>query len=242
MKSKLNLGIILFFVIFSSLEASILGFDQYEIDFRVDSSLTGLTYSDNFQLTESNLVYANPGNEYAWIKTAVYPVGLAFRPPRSVSLNLDIQGQIPDSIYCYVYYRYSADKVHWSEWVNLPPEDSARQDFLRSNSFQIIRPRNVDLQYQRLMEEWRKTGPVWICDEDALCRWIALHNPEYFSWEIPFIGFVQFYIEFPYLYEKISIEKINTSAMWGVSGLTTLPTDGSEGDTYSSWHFDLNEY
>ncbi|MGC9367360.1 MAG: hypothetical protein ACP5FK_10035 [bacterium] len=239
---KIWLTTALIFIYFLSVHSSILGFDQYEVNFSEDSTLTGLKYSDNFQLSEDRLCYTNPGNQYAWIKTAVYPVGLAFRPARAVSLNLDVTGKIPDSIYGYVYYRYSADKVHWSEWTNMPREDSTGEDYLRSYCFHIIRPHTVDLQYQRMQEEWKKTGPVWICDEDALCRWIALNNPEYFSWEIPFVGYVQYYIEFPYLYEKISIEQVNVSAMWVVSGLTTLPTDGSEGDTQSKWHFDLNEY
>ena len=174
-----------------------------------------------------------------WIKSQDIPVGLAFRPPSAVNIYLTIKGELGDSFPHNIYFRYGCDRVHWLTWYEIPLLPDSSTIYSKTYSYQLILPAPARIRYDELMTEWRKTKPVWICDETALCQWIAENYPDFFTDEFPFIGYIQFYIDTWGLNYPVTVNSINAQIIWGVGGLMTIPDDGAEPDTETSWYFDL---
>jgi hypothetical protein len=85
--------------------------------------------------------------------------------------------------------------VHWSTWYNLRSLKS--QDGIASSVYEsnLAIPRMAQAAYYAKMQEWWKTNPPWSSDEHELCVWITNQDPDFFSREFPFIGYVQVRIE-----------------------------------------------
>jgi len=232
--------IILLFIPFQ-IFGSILGFDEAIIDLTEDSLNNNIEWSSQYELTDKGLsVYADTEEvqHNLWIKSNVIPVGLAFRPIISVNINVTINGEIGDSFLQNVYFRFGCDRVHWSTWYQMTIENESNINSITYN-YQLILPEPARVKYNELLNEWRETEPVWICDETAFCYWISENYPDFFSNEFPFIGYLQFYYDSWWLNHPVTINSINAQMRWGVGGVMANPNDGTEPDTESKWYFDL---
>jgi hypothetical protein len=205
--------------------ASILAMETTSIIFEKDKrSAEGVIWTQNATLTDAGLV-AMAGE--MWVQTAKIPAGLAWRPPTAARVELSIQGETPK--YATAYVRYGCDGMHWSTWQPLTRANNVVRGELRV-------PEVARRKYLELMDEWRQTDPVWSCDEDALCRWIAKQQPAFFEKELPFLGYLQFRIEDSSGQRPLTIARMETRAMWGVSGLQTIPR-GPKPDYQKKWCF-----
>src|SRR5207244_3506693 len=92
-------------------------------------------------------------------------------------------------------------------------------------------------RYSALQEKWRATKPLWSCDEDALCRWIAKHEPKFFEKEIPLLGYLQFRIEDYSGDRDLTIRKLVVDTSWAVSGLHSIPSNNVKPDYSKKWWF-----
>ena len=96
--------------------------------------------------------------------------------------------------------------------------------------------------YQAKMQEWWQTKPVWTSDEHELCVWIASQDPEFFSREFPFIGYVQVRLEGET--RGLQLKSLSVKVSATVSGLTAFST-ASKGQARSTtgekWFFDVSK-
>jgi hypothetical protein len=99
----------------------------------------------------------------------------------------------------------------------------------------------VQKAYYAKMQEWWKTNPAWSSDEHELCVWIASHDPDFFSREFPFIGYVQVRIEGET--RGLQLKSLSIKVSSSVSGLTAL--GGSKAQvrptTGEKWFFDVSK-
>jgi hypothetical protein len=89
---------------------------------------------------------------------------------------------------------------------------------------QIGIPQKERKSYQDLLEQYHRMDVQWTSDEEAAVKWILTKDPNFFSRQIPFIGYLQFLFETT-LNGGQRIEKIKSDVAYGVSGLSTIPKD-----------------
>ena len=222
-------------------QAAVLGYETHEIAFEEGKSTPGTTWSDNMTLRKGGL--QSPAHETnvvheIWVQTGKIPVGAAWRPPRGSKIWLSVIGVGEGKELPQVFVRYGADGVHWSTWYELKPSAGPKDGALWTFEYHLLLPGVVGQRYNELMRSWWETDPNFASDEDAFCRWLAKHHPDYFATEIPFLGWAQFRIEQRFRERPVRIEKLKAEFAWGTGGLHMAPKDGKYPEA-RKWHFDL---
>jgi hypothetical protein len=226
----------------AAIQAQIGSSNSVKIRFAPAETLNGITWSSSVLLTESGLFLerlAPNTSAEVWVQSQPMAAGMSWRPPTSVMVRVEVESGPDDFTYLHSYFRYSCDKVHWSTWYNLSSAKAQPKDIAFAYEGWLSVPRVARKEYAALSQEWWKTNPVWSSDEHELCIWIAKRNPDFFSSEFPFIGYIQVRIEGETRGMSLKSLRINTSS--SVSGLMSVKKGQVRSTTDEKWFFDLSK-
>ena len=225
-----------------TVHAQIFSTDKTKIQFAPNKVPDGVTWSQSVSLRDSGLfaekLPPNMASE-VWVQSQPISAGMSWRPPTSASVKLEVEAGAEDFTYLKAYFRYSCDRVHWSTWYNLrplKPQDAIAASVYESN---LEIPRLVQSAYRTKMDEWWKTNPPWSSDEHELAVWITNQDPDFFSREFPFMGYVQVRIEGET--RGLQLKSLTVAVSSGVSGLTALSTGRVRSTTGEKWFFDVSK-
>jgi len=222
-------------------EAIVHGGPATRIRFQKGRVPAGLSWSPNLTLTEDRgLVPPKPKEKTSyevWLRTQKVPAGLGWRPPSSVRVTLSVYGTAASGFPLNSYLRYGCDGRHWSTWYRMEPSKETRDGAMKTYVCRIEVPGVARERYRALMLKWWKTQPVWPSDEAALCRWIIKQEPDFFSREFPFVGYLQILQESQGLETDFALTQMEISVRWTVGGKHSTPRDGSEPDSEKEWSF-----
>jgi hypothetical protein len=224
--------------------ADILSADSTTIVFARGKVPEGVTWSSAMQLTERGLEtkrLSSPNQSWDfWAQSQPISVGLSWRPPTSINLKLSASGDPAQDGHMWAFFRYSSDKVHWSSWYQLPISDKDTKGSASVYQGYLSLPRVASERHDELMRQWWKTDPDWSSDEHEFCLWLAKNHPEYFSTELPFIGYIQ--IRFEGSGHHVRLENVKIDRSWGVGGLHSPPKRKRRETSEEKWFFDLSKY
>lgn len=224
-------------------QAQIFYSDTVNIQFAPAKVPDGVTWPPSVSLRDGGLSSEKlPPNMSAevWVQSQPISAGMSWRPPTSATIKLEVEGGAEDFTYLHAYFRYSCDRVHWSTWYNL--QSLKPQDGIVASVYEsyLSIPRMAQGPYYAKMQEWWKTNPPWSSDEHELCVWIASQDPDFFSREFPFVGYVQVRIEGETRGVQLKSLLIKISA--AMSGLTTLSKGRGRSTTGEKWFFDVSKF
>lgn len=242
-------------ILAASANAGILGQHSLEIDFtKPAEARQKATWSEPDRLMCTARGFGLDAEDNAcrdgWLQTTPVGVGESWRPTGSTRLSVTLKparrmvtlpnGQTYTPSGPSVYARHSPDAVHWSDWQPLARDmdASAKSGTLIYRGELGVPHRNREA-YDKLHEEYRKLDVPWVDDEEALCAWIVKREPEFFSRNRPFVGYVQYLIEdcFP---GGQRIESLSASMSWAISGMHHPPKDPNaekRHSTVNGWRF-----
>jgi hypothetical protein len=174
-----------------------------------------------------------------WVQSQPISAGMSWRPPTSVTVRLEVEAGAEDFTYLNAYFRYGCDRVHWSTWYNL--RSLKPQDGIAAFAFEsdLATPRMAQSAYHAKMKEWWNTNPPWSSDEHELSVWIANQDPDFFSREFPFIGYVQVRIEGET--RGLQLKSLSVKVNSAVSGLTAFSSGRGRSTTGEKWFFDVSK-
>lgn len=227
----------------SSAGASILGRKSLAIDFtNASDAKAKATWSEPDKLSITTNGLGRDGGAASsldgWIQTIPLALGLSWRPPYAISVRVSIQpkpaefflnsGQKSTPYAGDVYVRYSPDLQHWSTWQVLlasePHSNQEKQKPGRHFRGKVRVPYSERDQYGRLISEYAKLDVPWKSDEDAAVRWILEKEPDFFTKQLPFIGYVQFRYEAGF-YGGQRIRSFQADVSYAINGFHSLPKD-----------------
>lgn len=224
--------------------AEIIDGNQGEILFTEIKTAPDAIWSSSFRLTKDGLSGPQPRPKTSyevWLQSGKFPAGLAWRPPRSANVNVQVFGRASIADFPLEgYVRYGCDGAHWSTWYHMKPAEKRPPDAIHSYTAHIWLPSVAGEEYEMLMRQWQKTDPDWPSDEDALCRWILKRKPDFFRDHVPFIGYIEIRLEDNGLRDAISITRISVATSWGVGGLHVSPKEGTKADYDKDWCLELD--
>jgi hypothetical protein len=197
-----------------------------------------VTWSRSISLTESGLSSEKlPSNSSAevWVQSQPISAGMSWRPPTSARLRLNVEAGTQDFTYLNAYFRYGCDRVHWSTWYNLQPVKPENEISKRIYEGSLSIPRTANEPYYSKMHEWWKTKPAWSSDEHELSVWIVSQDPDFFSHEFPFIGYLQVRIEGET--RGLQLKSLSVEVGSAVSGLTGASKGRVRTTTGEKWFF-----
>jgi len=177
-----------------------------------DANAKATWSSTNAGLSKEGLGWSGnpPRTSNLWIETRPLPLKLAWRPPASVGLRLQVDmsttmiaqpdGKPQEPAIGCLYARYSGDAKHWSSWQPLPQEWIEKEEGKVIFHGQLMIPDKIREPYKKLLEEYAAyiaTEKPFQTEQDqaAALRWILNKQPDYLQRQIPFIGYVQFLYE-----------------------------------------------
>jgi hypothetical protein len=234
--------------------ASMLGFQTVEVNFKNQKEArVKARWSNQDKLNITSQGLGASGDPAVVVNTSIetidpFAVGYSWRPIQSANISVEISpprktlslanGQtfVPSAGSFYV--RYSPDAKHWSSWQVIEMNKGTQNnDGSWKFNGQIGIPQKERKSYQELLEQYYRLDVPWTSDEEAAVKWILGKDPNFFSRQIPFIGYLQFLFETT-LNGGQRIEKIKIDVAYGVSGLSTIPKDkhAEEGRTIP-WRF-----
>jgi len=241
MRNKIKVAVFILFLLLSATrtKAQIFYEEKVDIPFAPDKVPDGVTWSSTVSLKDGGL-FSEKLPSYmsreVWVQSQPISAGMSWRPPTAATIKLVVDAGAKDFTYAHAYFRYSCDRVHWSTWYNLR---SVTPDAYEGD---LSIPRMAQEAYQAKMQEWWQTKPVWTSDEHELCVWIASQDPEFFSREFPFIGYVQVRLEGET--RGLQLKSLSVKVSAAVSGLTAFST-ASKGQARSTtgekWFFDVSK-
>jgi len=219
--------------------------DTVNIQFAPAKVSDGVTWSPTVSLRDGGLSSEKlPPNMAAevWIQSQSISAGMSWRPPTSATIRLEVTAGAEDFSYLHAYFRYSCDRVHWSTWYNL--QSLKLQDGIAAYVFEsyLSIPRMAQGPYFEKMQEWWKTNPTWSSDEHELCVWIISQDPDFFSREFPFIGYIQVRIEGET--RALQLKSLSIKVSSAVSGLHAFSTSSKgrgRSTTGEKWFFDVTK-
>lgn len=239
-KYLILLGWVFFLTV--TVQAQIFSDDTVKIQFAPTKVPDGVTWSSSVSLSESGLflerLSPNTSAE-VWVQSQPIAAGMSWRPPTSVTIKVDVEADAGSFAYLHAYFRYSCDRVHWSTWYNLSSAKAQGRNAVSVFGGWLSIPRMAQKAYHTQQQEWWKTNPAWSSDEHELCNWIVGKDPEFFSHEFPFIGYVQARIEGETKGIQLKSLAINISS--AVSGLTALGKGRARSTTGEKWFFDTSK-
>lgn len=186
-----------------------------------------------------------------WIRTLPKALGSSWRPTRTVSSTLTLHftsdedtkvGESADAKgNARAFIRYSPDLVHWSSWQAMTrkpgDENDSSENTVQEFVAQTVTP-DVEWQpYGDLLREYALGDVPWASDEGAAVQWIVNNDPEFFSKQIPFIGYVEYLYE-SRLKRSDCVDSLSIDIAWSVGGLTTAPKPGTPVPREGSWAYD----
>ncbi|MDZ4820960.1 MAG: hypothetical protein SGJ20_18500 [Planctomycetota bacterium] len=168
-----------------------------------------------------------------WIETEPLAIGRSWIPPQNAGIRITLQTNYPADVATgqksaifytpSIYVRYSADRVHWSDWQPTDKKEDPRNPGTPLYTTRIGLARRASETYHAKLEEWSRRDDIdWGSDEDAFCRWLVKQDPEFFAKERPFIGYVQFLIEDSFKGSQ-RLTRFDAGVYWSVSGLHQNP-------------------
>jgi hypothetical protein len=221
--------------------ASILGFQTLELNFKNQDEVSAkVQWSNKDKLNITSQGIGTSLDPAVVVNTSIetlgaFAVGYSWRPIQSAHVSVEISpprrtlslanGQtfVPSAGSFYV--RYSPDAKHWSSWQVIElNKGTQKNDGSWKFDGQIGIPQKERKSYQDLLEQYHRMDVQWTSDEEAAVKWILSKDPNFFSRQIPFIGYLQFLFETT-LNGGQRIEKIKINVAYGVSGLSTIPKD-----------------
>ncbi|OPL18333.1 MAG: hypothetical protein AVO35_05670 [Candidatus Aegiribacteria sp. MLS_C] len=223
---------------------SILDFRVLEIDLTDAAAGSSCTWSDPELITVTPEGLGWEGDPVSlrdgWLLTVPMPLGLSWRPPSSVSICVTMlpeareveldNGQTFMPYPGEVFVRYSPDTEHWSTWQVLRQgPDPSRGGLDGSGTHfhgSVAVPMIQRDAYAVLLREYAGMKVPWRSDEDAACRWITESDPDFFSDNLPFIGYLQFLYEGSF-HGNRRITGFRAEVFYGISGLHYAPEDES---------------
>jgi len=235
--------------------AEILGNTQQVIDFtQPEQAAKSATWSNPKQLDCTKEGFGWDGEKRAsydgWIETEPLAIGTNWRPTHNAGIRIKLQTNYPAVVAPTpnsklfntpsIYVRYSADRVHWSDWQ---PTDFSEDPRAPGNVLYTTRvgvPQRASKSYQAKFQEWsRRADIAWASDEDEFCRWLVQQQPEFFAKERPFVGYVQFLVEGSFKGSE-RLTRFEADVQWDVSGVHQSPKNDPQNKrlaNQSSWNF-----
>lgn len=195
-----------------------------------------------------------------WFKTKPVAVGLSWRTPIAVTVHATIQPLPAEFTTGYgkkatpyvgdVYVRYSPDYHHWSSWQALQagahpsswqmlPQTAAENKNPGRQFSGLVRvPYSARERYGKLLSEYSRLDVPWTSDEEAAARWAVSREPDFFSKELPFIGYLEFLYEGNF-HGGQRIRSFRADISYGMSGIAAIAKDPSvEKDRHAMpWRF-----
>jgi len=173
-----------------------------------------------------------------WIETRAVAIGESWRVPSSAMVRIAIRpdtsattlkgGQKFTQNPGYAYVRYSPDLSHWSSWQALqhsePRSIEDKKTPARFYEGMVSIPQRERIKYENLLREYSRREVPWVSDEEAAVIWILSGDPDYFSKQLPFIGYVQFLYEVQ-LHGDERIRSFNATVSYGMGGKHQPPNN-----------------
>jgi len=230
-----SVAMVLIGMLVSSVSASSIEFSSLFIDLTdIGDARAKATWSEEIlSITETGLGWNGEpaSSQEGWMQTLPLALGLSWRPPYSVSVRVSVDHEfLPDkgqgATPCpgMVYARYSPDMEHWSAWQALAVEGSERGRF----QGELRVPDSERERYSRLLSEYSRLDVPWKSDEHAAVLWIIGREPDFFSRQLPFIGYVQFTYDADF-HAGLRIKSFAAEIVYTIGGIHTPPEDP---DTY----------
>lgn len=236
--------------------ASILGFTQVKIDLtdaQDSAKKAKWARPEKIFISSGGLGWDGPPNAErdGWIQTEPVAIGYSWRTPESMSVRVIIrpapkeetlsngQKYIPYPGAAYV--RYSPDLAHWSSW-QLLQNSEARSDDEKADpglfrEGRIGVPAKERQHYAELLNEYSRLEVPWGSDEEAAVAWMLKREPDFFSKQLPFIGYVQVLYERPFV-AGARIKELRADITWGMGGMAQPARDPkAEKDRSTPWRF-----
>ena len=214
-----------------SLAQQVLWSDPLHVVVTKDGLKLAMDPRDGITPDQLHLVHRN-----VWVETAEpIAVGWSWRPVKNCNITVRKyppgEFQFTDNSVIFpsgsLYVRYSADAVHWSTWQGLPTTQPEPNKGMKHEFRGDIRvPDKEQKQYQKKVMEYSRMDVPWGSDEEAAVKWILRDNPEFFSKNLPFIGYVQFLYEQSLAGDE-TIERIEIQIRYGAGGIHMPPRDES---------------
>ena len=218
--------------------AAIMSSHQQVIDFtRPDQAAKLATWSDPQHLGCPKEGFGWDGSDRsyrdAWIETEPLAIGTSWRPTQNAGIRIKIQTNYPaivvtgpDSKAFHtpgIYVRHSADRVHWSDWQPTDMNEDRRMPGTVLYTTRVGVPRRTIETYHAKLREWSRRDDIeWGSDEDEFCRWLVKQEPDYFSKERPFVGYVQFLVETSF-HGGQRLTRFEADVSWSAGGIHQPP-------------------
>ena len=215
-------------------QAAILGMEEQKLDFTkadVVEKIAKWSHSDKVKPGPNGLGWTGEHNSSydLWIETSeLLALGTSWRPTLSATLTVTIPwtGPKAEEIRGTVYARYSPDGVHWSTWQALQGDEDNGSKVEKRYQGTLSVPSRERTRYTELLQEYGELDVPWTSDEEAAVEWILGKHPDFFSNELPFIGYVQILYK-THIPGSHHIEKIDIRASYGMGGLHQAPKDNA---------------
>ncbi len=254
MKKIITLLLVLF-SLSNLVYAVMMGRQELKIDFtdKTDAQ-TKAAWSnpDKANITKDGLCWNERGKIYrhCWMQTVPLAVGWSWRPARAARVTAKIKPEGKPKIYQEqefglplgdMFVRYSSDKKHWSSWQVMDYTKPEGGKYPAEKMFTVLIgiPQKEQEEYETYMKKYQQMDVSWGSDEEAMVKWILEQDPQFFSKNIPFMGYVQF------LYETSDpegqqITGFEAQADFAVGGLHNPPKDASIFEQRDSipWRFE----
>lgn len=235
--------------------AEIMGRQQQAIDFTAPAEAAKQsTWPNSKQLGCTKDGFGWGGDKRTsidgWIETKPLAIGTGWRPPQSAEVRIKIQTNYPAIVSTShhskifytpgIYVRYSADRVHWSDWQPTKLSEDPRESGSALYTASIGVARRTSHAYRTKLQQWsRRDDIVWASDEDEFCRWLVKKEPDFFAKQRPFVGYVQFLIEDSFKGSQ-RLTRFEADVSWGVSGMQTIaqsPVATKRQNSSGAWDF-----
>lgn len=236
--------------------SSILGSKSIYIDFRNPTDLDKQAIiSDTSILTLSKDGWGWEGEgvtHEGWFKTKPLAIGLSWRPTFVATIRVVIKPKVHEIDFDKehkmmpdigdIYVRYSSDLVHWSTWQALQHTNPQPTDGRYFNA-SIRVPYQDRGRYGQLLTQYSMLDVPWKSDEEAAVKWILKQQPDFFTKNLPFIGYIEFLYENTF-YSGQKIQTFQANVSYGISGLHAIPKDQAvykDRDNFP-WRFDASSH
>lgn len=164
-----------------------------------------------------------------WIETEPLAIGTGWRPAQGAGVRIKLQTNYPvivvngpnsKSFYApSVYVRYSADRVHWSDWQPVNSSEDPRAPGTVIHATHVGVARRARRVYDAKLWEWSRRDDVdWGSDEHGFCDWLVKQDPDYFAKERPFVGYVQFLLEKSFNGRQ-RLTRFEADVNWSIGGI-----------------------
>jgi hypothetical protein len=168
-----------------------------------------------------------------WIETEPLAIGTGWRPTQNAGIRIKLHTNYPAVVATgphskafhtpSIYVRYSADRVHWSDWQPTNLEEDPRVPGTVIYTTRVGVARRACQSYEAKFQKWsRRDDVAWASDEDEFCRWLVKKEPDFFAKERPFVGYVQFLLETSFKGSQ-RLSRFEADVSWTVSGIHQPP-------------------